>query len=112
MYFIVYNSIKLLKRWRKRDVTPPSKLFVDFVYLVSGQTARRFFSELEVVGLFLTVQLIQRYHKSTGGDTELLKPDSLYRERVHFWHDKLTEHYSEVLGRRAAEKEQEESGPV
>jgi hypothetical protein len=70
---------KLLKRWRKRDVTPSSKLFGDFVHLVSGQTARSTFSECEVVGLFLTVQLIQRYRKSTGGDSELLKSDSFYR---------------------------------
>ena len=104
---------KLLKRWRKRDVTPSSKLFVDFVCLfVGGQTARSFFSECEVVGLFLTVQLIQRYRKSTGGDSELLKSDSFYRERVHFWYDKLSEEYKDVIARRAAEKEQEESGPV
>ena len=102
---------KLLKRWRKRDVTPSRKLFVDFVQLVGGQTARRYFSEFELVGLFLTVQLIQRYRSSTGGDSEPLKSDSFYRERVHFWYDKLSEEYKDVIARRAAEKEQEESGP-
>jgi hypothetical protein len=64
---------KLLKRWRSGKVTPRSERFGDLVYFFGGTSQRSFCSECEVVGLFLTVQLIQRYRKSTGGDSELLR---------------------------------------
>jgi hypothetical protein len=102
---------KLLKRWRKGSVTPSSKLFGDFVYMFGGRTPRSFVSELTLVGFFLIIQLIQKYRLQEEGYSKLLSFDSFYQERVHFWHDKLSEQYKDVIARRAAEKAQEESGP-
>jgi hypothetical protein len=104
---------KRIKGWRnkKNPVQPSLKMFGDFVYQLTDGSIRSFYSEVETVGLFLIVQLIQRYRGQTNGQSKTLESEAFYRNRVHFWYDKLTEHYSDVLVRRAAERESKKSGP-
>lgn len=102
---------RLIRRWRSGASNPSPARFLDFIYLLSGTSARKFSNECEIVGLFHVPQLIQRYRRSKSGNTALLTSDSFYRERVRFWHSKLTEHYADVLAQRAKEVEQEQGGP-
>ncbi|GAA6146271.1 hypothetical protein NBRC116585_23890 [Thalassolituus maritimus] len=105
---------KRLKEWRnkKNPVQPSLRLFGDFVYNLTDGSIRSFYAECEIVGLFLIVQMIQRYRGQKNGKSMILGPETFYRNRVHFWYDKLTEHYSDVIARRAAERERKKSDPV
>ena len=97
---------KRIKGWRnkKNPVQPSLKLFGDFVYQLTDGSIRSFYSEVETVGLFLVVQLIQRYRGQKNGESKTLESDTFYRTRVRFWYDKLTRHYADVITRRASER--------
>lgn len=96
---------KRIKGWRnkKNPVQPSLSLFGEFVNLFSGVSARSYWVEIETIGMFLAVQLIQKYRRIPAGDSELLESEAFYRDRVHFWYKRMTEHYSEVLSRRKVE---------
>jgi len=103
---------KRLKRWRSGDNIPNLTLFADFMHLIGGRSKRTFFDELEWLALFVSIQLIQKYLGAfdVQSDSKLMS-ENFYRERIHFWHAKLTEQYSDVLERRATEIESEAGGP-
>lgn len=104
---------KRLKKWRnkKNPVQPSLRLFGDFVYHLTDGSFRSINAEFEIVGLFLIVQMIQRYRGQKNGRSKILGPETFYRDRVHFWYDKITGQYSDVLARRSVERESKKSDP-
>ena len=105
---------KRLKEWRnkKNPVQPSLRLFGDFVYNLTDGSIRSFYVECEIVGLFLIVQMIQRYRGQQNGKSKILGSETFYRDRVQFWFDKFTGHYSDVLARRSVERESKKSDPA
>ena len=105
---------KRLKKWRnkKNPVQPSLRLFGDFLYNLTDGSIRSFYAECEIIGLFLIVQMIQKYRGQKNGTSETLGSETFYRDRVHFWYDKLTGHYSDVLARRSVERESKKSDPL
>lgn len=96
---------KRIKRWRSGEVMPSLSLFQEFVFTFGSQSFRKYFSECETVGLFVAVQLIQKYRLALGGESILVNSDAFYIDRVHFWHDKIIKQYSGERATRAKELE-------
>ena len=106
------SIIKRIRRWRKGESTPKLEYFFQFFsFFLRGANLKEIFSECALIGMFHTVQLIQKYRLAETPSFELLNQASFYRERVHFWHEKLLEQYKDVIVRRISEKQQKESGP-
>jgi hypothetical protein len=101
-----------LSRWITGQGKPRPSDFFEFMMIITEMLKVKSLGLMSCFLHYLTMQLLHKYRmimKLNGTRHE--ESDSYVRERVYFWHDKLTEHYSEVLKRRAAEKAQEESGP-
>jgi hypothetical protein len=103
------SIVKRVGRWRRGESTPSPKYFFQFVQIFgAGRAFRRMLGEFALIGVFHAVQLIQKCRND--GDIEpdaRLETDSFYRERVYFWHEKLTEHYADILTRRLKERDVE-----
>lgn len=100
--------VKRVGRWRRAESIPSPRYFLRFVKLFAGgRSLRKFLNEQALVGVFHAVQLIQKCPNDDGTPDYRLESDAFYRDRVHFWYEKLTEHYADVLTRRRKERDVE-----
>ncbi|MCA6127293.1 hypothetical protein [Thalassolituus oleivorans] len=104
---------KKLDRWIKGISHPRPTEFFLFMRAMSESNTQPGMEEILWFSHFLTMQLLHKYRMVMNLDgTNNVESESYIRERIHFWHAKLTEQYSEVLERRATEIESEERGPI